>query len=127
MINQHTPGPILTDDGFIRIEDQAQNLLEDVGTAREWVACGPGDEEDTTRPASVVFLAHPDNAKLLASAYNAFDKTARSLGVDATELAEKFPLESAINAWAQAHLPDMSGADFLEGWFGINKQDKSQA
>lgn len=68
MNTEHTPGPYFVDDGMIRISEQAEMLLRDVGTDREWIAIGPGDEDTPTRPAEVVALCHPDNAPLLAAA-----------------------------------------------------------
>lgn len=127
MINQQTPGPLFVDDGFIRIEEQAQIIVSDIDTEREWTAAGPGDEDNVDRPAQVSFLAHPTNAKLLAAAYNAFDKAAREMGVDAVELAEKFPIEDAIEVWASAHVPNMPHKEFLHGWFGISKHIKTKS
>ncbi len=62
---KHTPGPWVVDDGMVTMEDQAQQLKEDIGTKRQWVAIGLEDEDGFSE---VVALAHPSNALLIASA-----------------------------------------------------------
>lgn len=59
-----TPGWVI-DDGLVSMEDQAEMLKADIGTEREWVAIGIEDEDGF---AEVVALAHPVNARLIASA-----------------------------------------------------------
>lgn len=62
---QNTPGPWAIDDGMCRIEDQADFLLNDIGTEREWVCVRINDEDGF---AEVVALCHPLNAPLVAAA-----------------------------------------------------------
>lgn len=55
------------------LESQAQQLLENRGTTREWTSIGIEDEDGF---AEVVALAHPDNAPIIAlagTAANAID------------------------------------------------------
>ena len=53
------------DDGMVRMSNQASILIDDIGTERQWVAIGIEDEDGF---AEVVALAHPINARLIASA-----------------------------------------------------------
>jgi hypothetical protein len=53
----------------------------------------------------------PPDARLLASAYSAFDRAGRTLGIDAAELAERIDLATVLRwaAWAgtqPGNLPD---------------------
>jgi len=64
---KHTPGPWIVDNGMVTMDDQAQQLKEDIGTERQWVAIGIEDEEGFSE---VVALAHPSNAHLIATAPN---------------------------------------------------------
>ncbi len=62
---KHTAGPWVVDNGVIVISDQAEMLIENAGTEREWTAIGTNDEDGF---AQVVALAHPINARLIAAA-----------------------------------------------------------
>jgi hypothetical protein len=76
---QHTPGPYYIDDGFVRIDEQASILVDDVGTEREWVAIGPGDEDNANRPAEVVALCHPANAAHIVRCVNSHESLVNAL------------------------------------------------
>lgn len=52
-------------ENIVSMRDQAQMLLDDIGTDREWVAIGL---EDCDGFAEVIAMAHPRNAHLIAAA-----------------------------------------------------------
>ena len=86
-----TPGIQSVDEGNFAttMEIQAGQLVEAVGTEREWVSVCIGDEEDAL--AEVVALAHPTNARFIALARNAFPallKAAELLSVARNLIAE---------------------------------------
>lgn len=68
-MSAHTPGPWCQDDGYVLMEDQAANLIADIGTDREWVAIGIHDDEGFSE---VVALSHPINASLISAAPEMF-------------------------------------------------------
>lgn len=81
-INQHTPGPLSLD-------------VEVLGT--NWAVTTEG------HPVFAAARGAPERRKpmeanrdLMIAAYNAFDKAARELGVDTTELAEKIDILSLL-------------------------------
>lgn len=62
----HTPGEWKLDkEQMVSMRDQAQMLLDDIGTDREWVAVGL---EDCDGFAEVIAMTHPQNARLIAAA-----------------------------------------------------------
>ena len=67
---EHTPGPWVVESGEIDIQDQADFLIADIGTDREWCAIGI---EDSSGFAEIVALAHPINANLIAAAPTMYD------------------------------------------------------
>lgn len=117
MINQHTPGPVRADPSTPHLVTPAGGVLCAVAIAQT---------NQASLPVTAQYLEAEANAKLLAAAYNAFDQAARKLGVDAIELAEKFPLESTIE-FLCSHNPDSrmgddeASRDLLHDWFGIQK------
>jgi len=52
-------------DGFVLIEDQARQLIADVGTEREWTSVVIDDDDGE---AAVMALCHPMNAPLVSAA-----------------------------------------------------------
>lgn len=80
-INQQTRGPLVACDHYLHARE------------KKFVAVSGGDENQKEA-----------NARLLAASYNAFDKAARELGVDATELAERIDLAALILAATNAVL-----------------------
>ncbi len=94
-INQQTPSPVFVE------RDQIET---DSGISIASV-CGPN--------ASARRVERDANRRLLASAYTAFDKAGRELGVDAATLAERIDLAklvrlSGLTREAFANLPDLS-------------------
>jgi hypothetical protein len=79
-INQQTPGPVVT-YRLSRDSDPDE---------REILVTGDFEDEITG------IISKSVDARLLAAAYNAFDKAGRELGVDAAELAEKVDLVGTL-------------------------------
>lgn len=90
MINQHTPGP-LRYAGFIG--EGKCNGTHSVDPRGRCVL-------DNPQPDGMPAAEGEANAKLSVAAFNQFDRAARALGVDATELAEKIDLLHLIQEWA---------------------------
>ena len=61
----HTPGPWSVSDGLVRLEDQIDQLLRDIGSDKEWVPVVIHDREGE---CGVTALCHPVNARLIAAA-----------------------------------------------------------
>ena len=66
---QATPAPWAHESDMIDVSDQAQMLLDNIGTDREWQAIGINDAEGF---AEVTALCHPEHAKLLVHYHNHF-------------------------------------------------------
>ena len=62
---KHTPGPWSVSDGLVRLEDQIDQLLRDVGSDKEWI---PVVIRDGDGECGVTALCHPVNAHLIAAA-----------------------------------------------------------
>lgn len=76
-INPQTPGPLTV--------TKARHL--------DYVHTVKADRWGNTDP---VCTAESDDARLLAAAYNAFDKAGRELGTDAAELAERIDIAGLV-------------------------------
>lgn len=114
MINQQHKGPLERDErGHIWATEGSHPTASCGSHYHPSHFVGMRDEEEA-------------NTNLVTAAYNAFDKTARDLGVAAVELAEKFPLKEAIVAWAACYGCEKKKGvrEFLHGWFGITKHLK---
>jgi hypothetical protein len=61
--------PLAIDDGMVSMKDQAQMLLDHIGTEREWCSVGINDREGL---AEIVLLTHPTNATLIVHCVNNF-------------------------------------------------------
>ena len=60
----------MLDDGAIRLDEQCDQLLKNIGTDHEWIAVGD-DCEDGSCIVSVLALAHPSNAARIVACVNA--------------------------------------------------------
>lgn len=87
------------------MEIQADQLVETVGTEREWVSVCIGDEEDAL--AEVVALAHPTNARFIALAHNAFPALLKAVELlsDARNLIAE-AMDNHIYNEADGEVPD---------------------
>lgn len=74
-------------DGDVRIRDQVECLVDDIGTNEEWVAIVINDEYGISE---VVALAHPINAKKIVRTVNNHEKLldALILALPFIEMAE---------------------------------------
>ena len=73
---QATPAPWTHESDMIDVSDQAQMLLDNIGTDREWQAIGINDAEGF---AEVTALCHPEHAKLLVHYHNHFMEALEAL------------------------------------------------
>ena len=71
---------------MIRIDEQAQMLIDDIGTDREWIAIGNLDEDGLSE---VVALAHNDNAAFIVKAVNCHDELVEALEFYARNIIRK--------------------------------------
>jgi hypothetical protein len=101
--------PLNVDDS-LRIEDQAQQLLVNVGGPNEWTCVGPGDGDAPDGVAEVVCLAHPVNAALLAHAFNVLPEVVGALAAarafiadDGTQGGRKWTLDAIRTALDKAN------------------------
>jgi hypothetical protein len=113
-INAQTPGPLALShqmpDGFSLAHEIAPNCgkLVCVATVHNvggWPFNGHGLDDEKARA----------NLRLLAAGYNAFDRAARALGVDASELAERLDLAALIR-----EVRAMVGTDPAAPWISDN-------
>uniref|UniRef100_A0A6H1ZWR9 Uncharacterized protein n=1 Tax=viral metagenome TaxID=1070528 RepID=A0A6H1ZWR9_9ZZZZ len=98
---KHTPTPWTVDDYGHDLEFQAKQIIEDIGTEREWTLVGVNDEEDF---AEVVALCHPANAALIIEAVNNHHalKHACKLALDALTTTYENG-KGVVNAQAALH------------------------
>lgn len=124
LINQHTPGPMVARISHApRLDTPSGGVLCAVAVAQT---------NQTSLPTTEQLVEAERNAELLAAAYNAFDKVARKLGVDAVELAEKADLIELLEMWsvAQTTMNDWSKEEILRNLstrFGIRKHLQSDS
>ena len=74
-MNKHT---WMVDDYGHDLRFQAEELVSEIGTEREWVCVGISDEEGF---AEVVALCHPINAPLISSAPDLLEALKVAVGV----------------------------------------------
>lgn len=91
----HTPGPWAVSDGLVRLEDQIDQLLRDIGSDKEWVPVVIHDEEGE---CGVTALCHPVNARLIAAAPELLEALEEIKG-----LLEGFPYPDVDGAIRSAH------------------------
>lgn len=89
-INTHTPGPLFVGTP-IRSADT-------VGICKTWNDSGETGEDTIAEVLPGMPGCAKRDARLLASAYTAFDRAGRALGIDAAELAESVDLAGLIQA-----------------------------
>lgn len=123
-MNEHTPGPLR----FWRnhnpapaystswtLDSSSRRCLaimevHDLNSSAKWRAANPqavAEHAETMREVEA-------NARLIPAAFNAFDKAARTLGRDATALAEQLDIAEALRLLREA-IPLLERLDYDNG------------
>ncbi len=107
-INQHIDGPLVAlapheGDNFLNVNYELHD-----GYGRTATVYGDPDDPETKA-----------TSRLLAAAYNAFDKAGRQLGIDAAELAELLDIAETVRCLTNIARTPKQGESDVDGY----KQD----